>query len=870
MKRVFAVLLIESLAGLLIACVARNVSVHVTDAAADRVFADMVRQTGMNFVYPAGLLDGLTISVSADDEPMDQVLRRMFDGTDIKYRIKGNNVVLARIRQAAAVRRQVTVRGFVRAAGSAEVLAGAVVTAVPGGSTSANVNGFYSLTLPAGTISLHVSYPGYDSVVTADFRIGADTRRDFLLAAARELDEVEVVATRNGGIALESADLGHYNLSTSSIDNVPGLLGESDMVKALQMQPGVTSGMEGLAGMHVHGGSADENLYMLDNIPLYQVNHLAGLFSAFNTSAIRNVDFYKSSFPARYDGRLSSFTDVHTRDGSLSAHHGSLRIGNTAASLGIDGPIRSGRTSYLLSVRRTWHELVALPILAMVNADEEEKTDFGYMFMDVNAKINHHFSDRSRAYIMFYYGYDRLHGGSEGTFTFNDGGWYDKDDTRLRWGNTVLSAGWNYILSPKIFGEFTAAYSRYGSSMANDMLDRQMKDGEIQSSSHSVIKSDNNITDWIFRTDFDWRPDAGHRVGLGASYTRHSFLPSRATRMLSTDNFHSEVTDSAWTYGADEFNVYAGDDWTVNDRVRVSAGLHFSLFGIDGMLHSGISPRLSVRYAPSSLWAIKGGYSRAVQYVHQLTQSFISLPSDQWVPVTGSFKPQSCDKLSAGLYHLSANGRWSLEIEGFYKWMHNLIEYVDEYYLVSPKSVWDSRLTAGRGSARGMDIKLTKATGRLTGHIGYSLLWADRTFAGKNGGRKYPARFDNRHKITLLINWKASSKWEINALWTGMTGNRVTLPTQMWNAPGFYNDYGYEVPLRSEINNYRLPFYHRLDLNFRRNTRHGYWNFGFYNAYCHMNAVGVRRGTVYPGERRVFQQIHLLPLILSISYTWQF
>ncbi|MDE7442568.1 MAG: TonB-dependent receptor, partial [Muribaculaceae bacterium] len=602
----------------------------------------------------------------------------------------------------------------------------------------------------------------------------------------------------------------------------------------------------------------------------YQVNHLAGLFSAFNTGAIRNVDFYKSSFPAKYDGRLSSFTDVHTRDGSLSGHHGSFQLGSTSAALSIDGPIRRGRTSYLLSVRRTWQELIAWPILKLVNSEEDEKTDFGYMFMDVNAKINHHFSNRSSVYVMLYYGYDRLHGGSEGEFTIDDNTDYDKDETRMRWGNTVLSTGWRYVLTPKLFGEFIAAYSRYGSHMSSDMLERQQTNG-VTSMSQNIIKSDNSITDWIFRGDFDWRPLAGHKVSFGTSYTRHSFLPARTTRALIVDDFKSEVLDSAWTYRANEVNAYISDDWTINERLRANAGVHLSLFAIDRKTHFGVSPRLTMRYTLSPRWAVKGSYSRAVQYVHQLTESFISLPSDQWVPITGKFKPQTSDKLSIGFYYVSSNGRWSLSTEGFYKWLHNLVEYVDDYYLISPRLVWNARLTAGRGEARGLDFKLSKETGALTGHIGYSLLWANRTFADKNGGLTYPARFDNRHKLVVSLNWKASKKWDINVQWTGMSGNRFTLPTQVWTTPDFDNTYSYEVPLRTDLNNYRLPFYHRLDLGFRRYTRHGYWNFGLYNAYCHMNVVSVRRGTVYfPGSRNVFQQLHFLPIIPSISYTWQF
>ncbi len=815
MKRFILTLIV--MLGVNLLAQAQKVSVDVSDAPAGQVFADIMRQTGLNFVYPSGILDGLTVSVKAVDTPVREVLDRMFTGTDIRYGIRGRNVLLSRREHVAATPvRYVTLSGFIREAGSREALAGAVVTEVKSGvSVSANVSGFYSMPLACGDAMLHVTYPGYDPEVTQEFRITADMHLDFTLDPARELDVVEVVGSRNASIALDSPDPGHYHLTTSHIQSAPGIMGESDMVKALQMQPGISSGIEGLAGMYVHGGNVDENLYMLDNIPLYQVNHLAGLFSAF-------------------------------------------------------GALLRGRTTYLLSVRRSWQELLAWPILAIVNSESDEKSNFGYMFMDINAKVNHHFSDRSRAYVMFYYGHDRLNGGSELTITNDSQESYDKDDTHLRWGNTVLSLGWNYVLNPKLFGEFAAAYSHYGANMSNNLYDRITDNGQVTSFSQNVIKSDNDITDWILRADFEWHPARGHNVTFGGAYTRHSFLPSRCSRSLTTDVFHSEVMDSSWTYRANEFNAYAGHDWHVTDRFRVNTGLHVSLFGIDGHLRSGLSPRVSMRYAMSGNWSVKASYARAVQYVHQLTQSFISLPSDQWVPITGSFKPQRSDKLSAGLYHVSSSGKWLFSAEGYFKWLHNLVDYVDEYYLIPPQLAWDSRLTSGKGTARGLDLKLSKETGKLTGHVSYSLMWADRTFPDRNGGRTYPARFDNRHKIDLFLNWKASAKWEINAHWTGMTGNRFTLPTQMWVAPDFDGNSGYEVPLRTDINNYQLPFYHRLDLGFRRNTRHGFWNFSFYNAYCHMNVVSVQRGHSAYGWTPVFQQLHFLPIIPSFSYTWIF
>ena len=336
--------------------------------------------------------------------------------------------------------------------------------------------------------------------------------------------------------------------------------------------------------------------------------------------------------------------------------------------------------------------------------------------------------------------------------------------------------------------------------------------------------------------------------------------------------------DRSQTYGGNEMNLYAGGDWTPFRQLRVNYGLHYSLFNIDNKTHNALSPRLSLRFHTGGNWAIKGGYSRTVQYVHQLMQSSISLPTDQWVPIVGTQKPQTADKIAFGGYY-TLNNRYTFSAEAYFKWMDNLLEYADDDYLLPPDAEWSGKLTAGKGTAKGIDFKASKDFGKITGHIAYSLLWADRQYPDKNGGRKFPARFDNRHKINVLLNWKISPKWELSASWTGMSGNRITLPTQLWQDPTIA-PWHYDMTLPTEENNYRLPFYHRMDLNLRRNTRHGYWNFSLYNAYCNMNTIAVIRdysdshynidgnGNIYSPP--VFKKLRLIPIIPSVSYTWIF
>ncbi len=854
---------------------AQKVSIIAQEKSAEKVFAELMEQSGRNFIYPAGLLKALKVTVTANNQPLEQVLDRMLTGSGISYRIRGNNVLLFRKEKQKPMK--ATLSGFVREEENGEAIPGVTVTVHPSEiRTATNAQGFYSLTVPAGEVTVSFNGSGYEEYYTGQIQLKTSKSLDVKLTEdARMLEGVTVIGNKNSDRAINTAEIGSMNVSRSSILSTPVIFGESDLVKTLQLEPGVSAGVEGMAGMYVHGGSADENLYMLDNIPLYQVNHFGGLFSAFNTEALRNVDFYKSSFPAKYDGRLSSYIDVNTKDGSMEAHHGSVKIGLTSAAVNVDGPIKKGQTSYSVAARRSWYDVLSLPASAIISSfNESDKLKFGYAFTDINAKINHRFSDRSRAYAMFYYGEDYLYLNRDSYWSIE----HDTEKSNLRWGNLVASAGWNYVLTPNLFGEITGAFTRYASHLAHTEEFELNKDKERIRQTFDKINSRNHIHDWILKCDFDWRPHPAHRISFGGGYTRHSFLPSLTKRTLVSGDLNTTVKDRVRSYEANEVNIYAGADWTPFSQLRINYGLHYSLFNIDDKTHDALSPRVSFRFHTGGNWTIKGGYSRTVQYVHQLMQSSISLPTDQWVPIVGSQKPQIADKIAIGGYY-TLNNQFTFSAEAYYKWMDNLLEYADEYYLLPPEAEWSEKLTPGKGTAKGIDFKVSKDYGKITGHIAYSLLWADRQYADKNGGRKFPARFDNRHKINILLNWKISQKWELSASWTGMSGNRITLPTQLWQDP-LIGPWHYDMLLPAEENNFRLPFYHRLDLNFRRNTRHGYWNFSLYNAYCNMNTIAIIRdysNSSYDYDqygnidhKPAFKKLKLIPIIPSVSYTWLF
>lgn len=894
MKRILVTVTTLVAAGLL-TIHAQNVTLTANNRSAESVFSELIQQTGKNFIYPSGLLKGLKVTVKADNTPLSDVLNKMFNSTGITYKIRGNNVTLKREKARNAPKH--TISGFVKEEGNDEPLVGATVYDIKSRKGAVtNANGFYSLTLPDGEVNLKVQYLGFNPYLSGKFSLSQNRRLNVMLAPPHELEEVIVNATVNNTKAMTTTEIGSLNLTNAAIKATPVVFGESDVVKTLQLEPGVSAGIEGMAGMYVHGGDTDENLYMLDNVPLYQVNHFGGLFSAFNVDALRNVDFYKTSFPAKYDGRLSSFMDVHTKDGSLKEHHGSFRLGLTSGAFDINGPVWKDHTSYSFAIRRSWYELISIPALAIINKNDDSKnTHLRYAFTDINAKLNHHFSDKSSAYIMFYYGEDYLYAGDDdkgknsgydryyewgiGSSTSNPtieavsekDNSYTDTKAKLIWGNIVASAGWKYIFSPKLFGEVTGAFTRYFSSLRSNKDEYDITGNQVNSFNRTTFSHHNNINDIIARADFNCLFIPENKLDFGLSYTHHSFLPSRGVHTLTKEDELTSVYDNVPTYHANELKFYLSDDYSLGNWLRINGGLHYSVFEIDEKVKSSLSPRLSVRLTPKHNFAIKAGYSRSAQYIHQLAESNISLPTDQWIPITGDQKPQSTDKLALGVYWCTPNRQFTFSVEGYFKWMYNLIDYTDDYYLVPPYDSWTDKLDVGEGKSKGIDFKVTKEFGKITGHVAYSLLWADRRFPEKNKGQWFPARFDNRHKINIALTWKINSKWQAGASWTGMSGNRITLPLQCWSDPCL-GPWHFDMIYYSETNNYRLPFYHRLDLSATRTTKHGYWTFSVYNTYSYMNVIAVRRdfGELNGEWIDMFQHVRAIPIIPSVSYTWLF
>lgn len=874
----------------------RMVTLNMQKASVREILDEIQKQTGVTFSYESSLLSGLQkTTFRADDEALTDCLTRLFVDLPVVYKMTGNVVVLKR------KPKQVTVSGFVRDKRSAESLIGAsVYEAHSRVGTASNNFGFFSLTLPPGDITIRSSYIGYTSHQHILNGLERDTVLTIELEPSASLEEVVITGQSNDKQSVLSTQMGALEINQQTIRSTPVMFGEADIIKTLQLTPGVSAGTEGTAGMYVRGGNVDENLFLIDGNPVYQINHIGGIFSAFNPEAISGMDFFKSGFPSRYGGRLSSVVDVHTKEGNMKEYHGSASIGLISGNLNFEGPIIKDRTSFNIGLRRTWLDVLSAPAVAIANKITKKdgtRLRARYAFHDLNLKVNHIFNDRSRMYLSLYNGNDVLKGGSTDFPDQDSDNNYNYDsDVSLRWGNIMATAGWTYVFNNRLFGKVSGVFTRYHSRLRNTEHDVVGNEGdEDYSDSFRENETNTGITDFGLRTSFDYMPASAHHIRFGGDYLVHRFHPEYNRSVAYEKNEETSVeigqefaNDLLWGH---EAGVYAEDDWTLSSAVRLNAGLRFSLFNVQGKTYTGLEPRVSLRWLLDDNLSFKASYSRMNQYVHLISNSFISLPTDAWMPVTRKLKPLISDQVSAGFYY-NLNKEYNFSVEGYYKTLDNLLEYRDGHTFTPSFVNWEDKLTAGEGSSYGAEFMVRKETGRTTGWVGYGLSWSDRQFDELNQGARYPARFDNRHKLNIVVMHKISPKVELSAAWSYASGNHVTLSLENYyengtgsptNNDNHYMDASESIDYYEGRNNYQLPAYHRLDLGIKiyrpkKKGRMGIWTVSIYNVYSRMNPFMIYKsdktvpdpGSSYGKNVPVFKTIGIMPIIPSISYTYKF
>ncbi len=688
--------------------------------------------------------------------------------------------------------------------------------------------GHYEIELADGSVYLEASFVGYSSGKSV-FLLRQDTVINFYMNPTM-LGEVKVVDKRVEDV-VDAPQIGEISLSPKIVNVLPALGGEPDLIKVLQLLPGVNGGKEGSSDLYVRGGTPDQNLILIDGVPLYNVSHLGGFFSSFNTDAISSVTLKKGSFPARYGGRLSSVLDVKMKTGSKEQVNAKAAIGLLASKFTIDGPIKKGRSSYIFSARRTYPDL---PI-GLINKLTEKSGPNGRLdtwklhFYDIFAKTNFSLSEKNELSILGFLGNDLF---AEGyTIGLDKSTQSDLYKNKIK--SNIASMKWTNQSSRHFSVATTLSYVKYASQ---DSYTNKTKD--INASESSEI-FDTQVADWILRSDVFWNGKShGIRAGLGGIY--HRYAPSEFAVSFSSGTSTSEILISNGRYTALEGFGYVEDDW-IFGQFRTNIGLHFSHFQTNSKKYFYAEPRVAVRYLLNENWSLKASYSNMAQYVNLVSNDFG--PNSIWTLTYGDFVPQIGNQFSVGT--AMKNKKYELALDGYYKTMNHILESKG---ILDPNTPWENSVVDGEGESYGGELFIKKNVGKFSGWVGYGLSWNWRQFDYFNGGKRYPFRYDRRHDLKIVLNYQKSPKTSFSAIWVYATGDAVTLPIsrgKMWSSyrAVYPNKWKYSVSenlaIFSKKNAFRAPAYHRLDLGIRlkKNKKRGTrtWAFGLYNVYARAN-----------------------------------
>ncbi len=730
-----------------------------------------------------------------------------------------------------------------------------------------NNYGFYSVSMPQGAYTVLYSYVGY-SPLAESFQMIESRVYNAQMQNETTIKEVEVKASTRKDENVNTTEMGTVSLSVERIKNLPVLFGEVDILKTLQLMPGVQSAGEGNSGFYVRGGGPDQNLILLDDAVVYNPGHLFGFFSVFNSDAVKNITLIKGSMPANYGGRLSSVVDVSMKEGNLNEYHAAGGIGLIASRLTVEGPIVKNKGSFVLSGRRTYIDLLTKPF-----TKNSSFSGSGYYFYDANLKANYFLGKKDRLYLSGYFGRDK--------FKFNS---QDNNfKANIPWGNTTATLRWNHLFNDRLFMNASAIYNEY-----------QFEFGGAQSDFE--IKLSSGIKDWNGKVDFDYYTPSNHHFKFGTNYIYHTFIPNQVSGKSGEVNISP---DNALVKYAHEAGAYILDDFDLTKWLRINAGVRYSWFGQSGPYlryvynfnqektdsifygggqlvksYGGLEPRLNLRFKLSSTSSIKASVVKSYQYIHLVTNNGSTLPTDIWVPSTYLVRPQVAWQYSLGYFRNFFENKVEASVEVYYKNMKNQIEYRPGYTPTNITRDQELDFVFGNGEAYGAEFFVNKTKGKFTGWIGYTLSWTYRKFAALNFGERYPAKYDRRHDLSIVGTYERNAKWTFSSVFIFGSGNAVTLPTN------YYFIEQQVTPEYSRINQYRLFPYHRLDLSAIYKPKpkkprrwESSWAFSIYNVYSRQNPYFLyvdTKGTVSGGIEAKVKQVSIFPIIPSITYNFKF
>ncbi|OPC66479.1 hypothetical protein BAY13_17250 [Elizabethkingia bruuniana] len=767
----------------------------------------------------------------------------------------------------------ITVFGYIEDSLSGEKLVNVTIKAQTPDkifTSAANSYGFFTISLPGSKMEIEVSCIGYEP---KKLLYEGTAKQETIIKLLPEIKmEDEVIITSNEN-RIATNSLGQLKLSSGLIKKMPKFLGDNDPLKVMQTLPGISQGMEGTTGLIVRGGSPDQNLFLLDGTPVYNPTHLGGVFSPFNGDAIKDITLYKGNFPARFGERLSSVIDLTTKDGNMKKLAGEGSVGMLASKVLFEGPIKKDQSSFMISARRTYWDLLASPLIAITN-NPNEKRKMNLNFYDINAKFNYILSAKDRLYASFFASNDQY---KFKTYSNYNNGYTENNVAQMGWQNLAGSLRWNHLFSPQLFSNTTIYATNYklGTGFNNNATDNGTNTiNEGMYNSH--------IKDIGIKTDLEYKTGNLHSLRFGIQGSYKYFQPGISSRHTVTDgNTVFNNTTVNGKQASPEIAVYAEDELRFSENLNANVGLRASTFKAGKTWYKSLEPRISLNYYPVNNLRVSGAYSQMRQYIHLLANNSVSLPTDIWVPATDKIKPVFSRQFSLGLNSTLADNDLDLGFEAYYKKLNGVVEYKDgEGYLSTSAKNWQDVVETGTGRAYGVELFLQKKFGKSTGWAGYSFSRSMREFPTINDGKDFPFKYDRRHVFNLVYMYQIGKHWKFSANWTFQSGSPFTLPTSTYQTAGGFgpdNNNNYLNPPAEYIsgrNAFRLLDYHRLDIGFtwskKKKNFEKYWDFSFYNIYNRKNPMLYNFETNVFTGKPALKGTGFLPLIPSISYGFKF
>ena len=741
--------------------------------------------------------------------------------------------------------------------------------------TVTNQYGFYSLTLEEGTYNITYSFIGLESL-TKKIILDKNTRINVSLQNNTIITKEVLVTGEKLDKNVTSSNMSQVKIEVSNIKQLPVILGEVDVLKSAQLLPGITSNGEGSSGLYVRGGGPDQNLILLDEAVVYNASHLFGFFSVFNADAIKNINIIKGGMPAEYGGRLSSVLDITMKDGNNKKYQADGGLGLLSSRLTLQGPVQKDKSSFIVSGRRTYIDVLSKPFLNKIDPETGEPNAFsgsGYYFYDLTTKINYRISDKDRLFLSGYFGRDVF------SFANSDNGFA----IEIPWGNATGSLRWNHLFNDKLFMNTSVIFSDY-------RFEFNLAQSELE------FKIFSGINDWNTKVDFLYQPNQRHTIRFGTNYTYHEFTPGNATGRSGDVEF---APDEIFKQYSNEGALYFSDDFELSDEIKINAGIRYSSFQHRGDIslinylkndlslnsdnYRNIEPRLSLRYKLNTISSVKASYTENYQYVHLASTSSVSLPTDLWVPSSTGIKPKFSRQYALGYFKNFRDNMYETSLEAYYKEMTNLIEYKEGYLPEdNTNTSSDDSFTFGDGDSYGIEILLKKNQGKTTGWIGYTLSKTTRYFDEVNNGISFPAKYDRRHDLSITATHKLSKSWVLSGVFVYASGNSITLPTERYVIGGdVYTQY-------TSRNGFRMDPYHRMDIGAtytpskKKKNFKSSWNFSIYNVYSRKNPYFIYfalEGIDENGENQNIQngnvepkayQVSIFPILPSITWNFNF